>query len=65
MAINVFGKPITNNTLKVMPKYHGKTITRRDRAHVALNGKNVEDKYKKAKTKTTMGNWSFYHLLNI
>ncbi|CAK9326820.1 unnamed protein product [Citrullus colocynthis] len=49
MAYNVFGNPITNQTLEAMPEYEGKTITRRDRAHVALNMKNAEDKDKNAR----------------
>ncbi|KAK1309868.1 hypothetical protein QJS10_CPA08g00129 [Acorus calamus] len=44
MAYNVFGNPITNSTLEGMPEYNGKTITRTDRAHVALNMKNAADK---------------------
>ncbi|KAK1295885.1 hypothetical protein QJS10_CPB15g02099 [Acorus calamus] len=44
MAYNVFGNPITNSTLEGMPEYNGKTITRKDRAHVALNMKNAADK---------------------
>ncbi|ONK72092.1 uncharacterized protein A4U43_C04F15630 [Asparagus officinalis] len=37
MASNVFGNPITDETLKAMTKYIGKKITRCDRAHEALN----------------------------
>ncbi|KAK8918642.1 hypothetical protein KSP39_PZI022150 [Platanthera zijinensis] len=44
MASNVFGNPITNATLEGMPEYQGKTITRKDRAHVALNMKNAQGK---------------------
>lgn len=40
MASNVFGNPITNQTLEAMPKYEGKTITRLDRATEAINMKN-------------------------
>ncbi|XP_038880403.1 23 kDa jasmonate-induced protein-like [Benincasa hispida] len=48
MADNVFGNPITNSTLEAMPEYEGKTITRQDRAHVALNMKNAQGKDKAA-----------------
>ncbi|XP_068336471.1 23 kDa jasmonate-induced protein-like [Pyrus communis] len=44
MADNVFGNPITDDTLKGMPDYSGKEITRLDRAHVALNMKNAGEK---------------------
>ncbi|PSS24869.1 Jasmonate-induced protein [Actinidia chinensis var. chinensis] len=48
MATTVFGDPITNATLELMPEYRGKKITRTDRAHVALNMKNKGDKDAKA-----------------
>ncbi|XP_028055441.1 23 kDa jasmonate-induced protein-like [Camellia sinensis] len=44
MANNVFGNPITNETLEGMPEYVDKEITRRDRAHVAMLMKNAENK---------------------
>ncbi|KAK1283713.1 hypothetical protein QJS10_CPB21g01718 [Acorus calamus] len=44
MAYNVFGNPITNSTLEGMHEYHGETITRTNRAHVALNMKNTAEK---------------------
>ncbi|KAF5956019.1 hypothetical protein HYC85_008875 [Camellia sinensis] len=44
MANNVFGNPITNETLEGMPEYDKKEITRRDRAHVAMLMKNAENK---------------------
>ncbi|GAV66392.1 hypothetical protein CFOL_v3_09902 [Cephalotus follicularis] len=44
MAANVFGNPVTDETLKAMSEYDGKQITRKDRAHVALNMKNAQDK---------------------
>ncbi|KAK1271251.1 hypothetical protein QJS04_geneDACA007429 [Acorus gramineus] len=44
MAYNVSGNPITNSTLEGMPEYAGKTITRTDRAHVAMNMKNAANK---------------------
>ena len=44
MASNVFGTPITDATLQAMPDYIGKEITATDRAHVALNMKNAENK---------------------
>ncbi|GFY92030.1 hypothetical protein Acr_08g0004260 [Actinidia rufa] len=49
MATTVFGNPITNATLEVMPEYRGKNITRTDRAHVALSMKNKGDKDAKAR----------------
>ncbi|KAK8923429.1 hypothetical protein KSP39_PZI019053 [Platanthera zijinensis] len=49
MASNVFGNPITNATLEGMPEYQGKTITRKDRAHVALNMKNAQEKDRNAR----------------
>ncbi|XP_057498162.1 23 kDa jasmonate-induced protein-like [Actinidia eriantha] len=49
MATTVFGNPITNATLEVMPEYRGKNITRTDRAHVALSMKNKGDKDMKAR----------------
>ncbi|XP_028105862.1 uncharacterized protein LOC114304916 [Camellia sinensis] len=40
MALMVFGNPITKETLKGMPEYQNKiTITRTDKAHVALKMK--------------------------
>ncbi|GAV68510.1 hypothetical protein CFOL_v3_12013 [Cephalotus follicularis] len=50
MAANVFGTPITNETLKSMAEYENKTITRIDRAHVALNMKNAQGKDVAAQT---------------
>ncbi|KAL5707645.1 hypothetical protein ACHQM5_018522 [Ranunculus cassubicifolius] len=50
MASNVFGNPITNSTLEGMPEYLDKTITRTDRAHVALNMKNAGGKDVNART---------------
>ncbi|GAV91554.1 hypothetical protein CFOL_v3_34948 [Cephalotus follicularis] len=50
MAANVFGTPITNETLKSMAEYENKTITRTDRAHVALNMKNAQGKDADAQT---------------
>ncbi|XP_072973032.1 23 kDa jasmonate-induced protein-like [Typha angustifolia] len=44
MAYNVFGTPITTKTLERMSEYIGKTITRKDRAKVALDMKNAESK---------------------
>lgn len=44
MASNVFGNPITNATLEGMPEYAGRTIERIDRARVALNMKNAQNK---------------------
>ncbi|KAL7246054.1 hypothetical protein ACSBR2_001225 [Camellia fascicularis] len=44
MANNVFGIPITDETLKGMPEYVGKEITRTDRARVAILMKNAENK---------------------
>lgn len=44
MAVNVFGTPITDLTLKGMSEYIGKKITRRDRAYVALKMKNSQEK---------------------
>jgi hypothetical protein len=44
MAYEVFGNPITDDTLKAMPGYEGKTIARTDRAYVALQMKNAERK---------------------
>ncbi|KAA0038316.1 23 kDa jasmonate-induced protein-like [Cucumis melo var. makuwa] len=49
MADNVFGNPITNSTLQAMPEYEGKTITRRDRAYVAFNMKNAQNKDRSAR----------------
>ncbi|KAF3449401.1 hypothetical protein FNV43_RR10134 [Rhamnella rubrinervis] len=50
MASNVFGNPITDDTLKAMPEYIGKVITATDRAHVALKMKNAENKDVNART---------------
>ncbi|ONK72104.1 uncharacterized protein A4U43_C04F15750 [Asparagus officinalis] len=44
MAANVFGNPITDETLKAMPEYNNKPITRCDRAHEALNMIHAESK---------------------
>ncbi|KAM7271962.1 hypothetical protein ACFE04_031176 [Oxalis oulophora] len=44
MAYEVFGNPITDETLKALPQYEGKTITRHDRAYMALQMKNAEEK---------------------
>jgi hypothetical protein len=44
MASNVFGTPITDETLKAMPEYHGKQISQKDRACVAMDMKNAEGK---------------------
>ncbi|XVF05200.1 hypothetical protein REPUB_Repub05bG0151400 [Reevesia pubescens] len=41
--VYVFGKPITDETLKAMVEYHGKTITLEDKARVALMMKNSQD----------------------
>jgi len=49
MAYNVFGAPITDETLKEMEKYKDKDpITRFDRAHEALNMKTDGTKHKVA-----------------
>ncbi|KAM7271768.1 hypothetical protein ACFE04_030982 [Oxalis oulophora] len=50
MAFESFGNPITDETLKEMPKYSGKTISRKDRAYEALKMKNSEQKDEKAHT---------------
>ncbi|GAV91836.1 hypothetical protein CFOL_v3_35222 [Cephalotus follicularis] len=44
MSSNVFGNPVTDGTLEAMAEYENVTITRTDRAYVALNLKNAEDK---------------------
>ncbi|XP_015866550.3 23 kDa jasmonate-induced protein [Ziziphus jujuba] len=44
MASNVFGIPITNQTLEAMPKHQGKEITATDRAYEALIMKNADNK---------------------
>ncbi|KAH7515016.1 hypothetical protein FEM48_Zijuj11G0151500 [Ziziphus jujuba var. spinosa] len=45
MVLNVFGKPIGNETLKAMPKYQDKeVITAVNRAYEALIMKNADDK---------------------
>ncbi|CAL5324142.1 unnamed protein product [Camellia sinensis] len=44
MACSVFGNPITDETLKGLPEYEGRAITRSDRAHVARNMKNAANK---------------------
>ena len=49
MASNVFGNPVTDATLQAMPDYIGKEITATDRAHVALNMKNAENKAENAR----------------
>nr|XP_008348390.2 23 kDa jasmonate-induced protein-like [Malus domestica] len=50
MTYNVFGNPITDETLKGMPEYADKQIERLDRAHVALNMKNAVEKDFNART---------------
>ncbi|TQD80642.1 hypothetical protein C1H46_033821 [Malus baccata] len=50
MVNNVFGNPITDETLKGMPEYDGKEITRLDRARVAFNMKYVGEKSLDART---------------
>ncbi|XP_057957970.1 23 kDa jasmonate-induced protein-like [Malania oleifera] len=51
MASNVFGTPITDSTLQSMPEYPpGKPITAEDRARVAVNMKNAENKAANALT---------------
>nr|XP_028964041.1 23 kDa jasmonate-induced protein-like isoform X1 [Malus domestica] len=50
MAYNVFGNPITDETLKGMPEYADKQIGRLDRAYVALNMKNAAEKDFNART---------------
>ncbi|CAN6573783.1 unnamed protein product [Malus baccata var. baccata] len=50
MAYNVFGNPITDETLKGMPEYVNKQIRKVDRAHVALNMKNAAEKDFNART---------------
>ncbi|CAN6701472.1 unnamed protein product [Malus baccata var. baccata] len=47
MANNVFGNPITEETLKVMPEYQ---IKRLDKARVALSMKDVDEKSTNART---------------
>ncbi|XP_015897677.3 23 kDa jasmonate-induced protein [Ziziphus jujuba] len=50
MALNVFGKPIGNETLKAMPKYqYNEVITAVDRAYEALIMKNADNKDVKAR----------------
>ncbi|KAK8940939.1 hypothetical protein KSP39_PZI010781 [Platanthera zijinensis] len=49
MASNVFGNPITNTTLQGMPEYMDKPITRKDRARVAFNMKNAQEKDRNAR----------------
>ncbi|GLT40919.1 hypothetical protein SLA2020_150160 [Shorea laevis] len=44
IASNVFGNPITDETLKGNPKYKGKQVTKRERAQVAKLLKNSENK---------------------
>ncbi|PSS10193.1 Jasmonate-induced protein [Actinidia chinensis var. chinensis] len=44
MAYNVFGNAITDATLKALPEYQNKTITRTDRARVAYMKKNADNK---------------------
>ncbi|KAH7515055.1 hypothetical protein FEM48_Zijuj11G0155400 [Ziziphus jujuba var. spinosa] len=44
MASNVFGIPITNQTLEAMPKYQEKEITATDRAYEALIMKSADNK---------------------
>ncbi|GAV62225.1 hypothetical protein CFOL_v3_05749 [Cephalotus follicularis] len=50
MASNVFGNPVTEETLKSMTEYEKKEITRKDRAHVALDMKNAGQKNVNAQT---------------
>ncbi|GAV82716.1 hypothetical protein CFOL_v3_26167 [Cephalotus follicularis] len=50
MAANVFGNPITDETLQSMTKYEKKQITRIDRVHEALNMKNAQSKDVNAQT---------------
>ncbi|KAH7515035.1 hypothetical protein FEM48_Zijuj11G0153400 [Ziziphus jujuba var. spinosa] len=50
MALNVFGKPITNQTLKAMMEYQDKeVITAVDRAYEALMMKDADNKVEKAR----------------
>lgn len=46
MANNVFGDPVDDDLVKTIPPYdkEGYVITRKDRAHVALNMKNADDR---------------------
>ncbi|KAL6297593.1 hypothetical protein ACE6H2_005735 [Prunus campanulata] len=44
MPSNVFGTPVTDQTVQALPEYTGKKIGRKERAHVALNLKNAEGK---------------------
>ncbi|PQQ10957.1 23 kDa jasmonate-induced protein [Prunus yedoensis var. nudiflora] len=44
MPSNVFGTPVTDQTVQALPEYIGKKIGRKERAHVALNMKNAEGK---------------------
>lgn len=44
MPSNVFGTPVTYQTVQALPEYIGKKIGRKERAHVALNMKNAEGK---------------------
>lgn len=44
MSYNVFGNPITNETLEALPEYAGKEIQRVDRAHIAFKWMNAENK---------------------
>ncbi|KAH7515066.1 hypothetical protein FEM48_Zijuj11G0156600 [Ziziphus jujuba var. spinosa] len=49
MALNVFGKPIRNHALKVMPEYQDKkVITAVDRAYEALMMKDADNKAENA-----------------
>lgn len=45
---NVFGIPITDETLREMPEYINRQITQTDRAHVALNKINEDNRYSNA-----------------
>ncbi|XP_052205204.1 23 kDa jasmonate-induced protein-like [Diospyros lotus] len=49
MGCNVFGKPITDKTLRGMEEYENYTVTHWDRARVALEEKNEGDKDTKAR----------------
>lgn len=42
--MNPFGEPITDETLKEMSRYRGKTITQEDRAREAIRLIHAQDK---------------------
>ncbi|GLT95611.1 hypothetical protein SLE2022_132830 [Rubroshorea leprosula] len=44
MASNLFGNLITNETLKELSKYIGKKVAKRDKAKIAMQMKNEENK---------------------